>query len=769
MPSNDSLVIVLDPGHGGRNEGLTHRGLVEMDMNLVTANAMRDELLQYDNVEVYITNPEKADMSLKERAQYAQSVGADILISLHFNMSENHEMYGSEVWIPSLGLNNSKMHALGDVFMEQFDEMGFTLRGVKTRLNDDGLDYYGILRESTKLGIQSILVEHGYADHLRDYDRVNDEADWKALGRSDATAVAKYFGLTSSSLGRDYSDYAVNGYFAPEEAVGSDATEPESALLVYTGSTEEGDLFHISGTDAQSEIVYYDYSTNGGKTWSTLFPFENDKHTTQVCIADIPSGGEVCARVYNGHFLHTQTASVFYEKTQTADAPEEDGKTTGTEEAGAATPITEDEATAMAMTVQEQPEPAKEQGAAVMYGCLFGVVFAILLIVTAFATYKERMKRKRMGRQERQAGFLPLRRMQQIENICLVAGVCMLLLCATIFGISFAKGRVPQGAAEQSAAAMTEQGAQMRVTDPAAEGGKESMGPEEAASRPAIDIEKTKGYILAGDGSVQPGEELTAQMRAHLQAEGAPETVVVYDIAEGYLRVPLVEGIERNPYDLNGFSGEDLTKSYEAGDGIKVMRGIDVSKFQGDIDWQQVGDAGVEFAILRLGIRGYGTGEMKMDDRFYENYQGATAAGIKVGVYFFSAAINEEEAREEADYVLRALDGLAIEMPVVFDTEPILYDDARTDDLTPDALTAITCTFCDRIRESGYEPMIYANSKRFTTVLHLEELESYDKWLADYRDKPDYPYAFKMWQFTEKGSVPGIEGNVDIDLYFYNE
>lgn len=744
MPDNDNLVIVLDPGHGGENEGLKHRGLIEKDMNLVTAEAMRDELLQYDNVEVYITNPEKADMSLKERAQYAESVGADILISLHFNMSEKHEMYGSEVWIPSLGLNNSKMRSLGDVFMEQFDEMGFTLRGVKTRLNDDGMDYYGILRESTKLGIRSILVEHGYADHLRDYDKVNDETDWKELGRSDATAVAKFYGLTSSSLDRDYSDYVKNGYFAPETAVGSDVTEPESALLVYTGTTEEGDMFHISGTDEQSDIVYYDYSTDGGKTWSTLFPFENGKNSAQICIVDIPAGAEVCARVYNGHFLHTQTGSVFYEKSEGTVA----------EEKNAAMPITGDKATAMAMSVQVEPE--KDQGTSVKYGCLFGVVLSILLIVTAFATYKERMRRNRMGRQERQAGFLPLRRMRQIENICLLSGICILLLSVTIFGVSFAKSRAAETLPVQS------------VTEEAADGA-DTESEKDANETAVIDMEKTQGYIFAGDGSIQPGEQLSAQMSYHIQAETEPETVVVYDIAEGYLRVPLVEGIARNPYNLDGFSGSDLTKSYEAGDGVKVMRGIDVSKFQGTIDWQQVKEAGVEFAILRLGIRGYGTGEMKMDDRFTENYHGAVEAGIKVGVYFFSAAINEAEAIEEADYVLRALDGLTIEMPVVFDTEPILYDDARTDDLTPAQLTAITCAFCDRIRESGYEPMIYANSKRFTTVLHLEELEGYEKWLADYRDKPDYPYAFKMWQFTEKGIVPGIEGNVDIDLYFYEE
>lgn len=754
MPDNNSLVIVLDPGHGGENEGLTHRGLVEKDMNLVTAEAMRDELLQYDNVEVYITNPEKADMSLKERAQYAESVGADILISLHFNMSEEHEMYGSEVWIPSVGLNNSKMHALGDVFMEQFDELGFTLRGVKTRLNDKGTDYYGILRESTALGIPSILVEHGYADHERDYESVKDAEDWKVLGRSDATAVAKYFGLVSSSTGKDYKDYVVNGYFAPEEAVGSDETAPDNALLVYMGTTEEGDLYHISGTDPESEIVYYDYTTDGGKTWSELFSFANDRDYEQICISEIPSGGEVYARVYNGHFLDTRTESVFYKEAEKAQIIYD------------VSPDPAKEQTADKSTVEEMQTPANVvrlpiYNPVIRYGCLFGVVLSILLIITAFATYKERIRKKNRTREERKAGFLSLARMRQIENICLLAGVCIMLLSVTVFGAVFAKSRAMalpvQNAEEESeGSSVTEE----NETEEAI---------EELFLPPKVDTEATPGYVTDESGEIVPGEELLAQIDAFMQTQEDPETVVVYDIAEGFLRVPLVEGIASNPYDLSAFSGTDLSKSYTAADGVKVMRGIDVSKFQGSIDWQQVKEAGVEFAILRLGIRGYGTGEMKMDDRFLENYHGATAAGIKVGVYFFSAAINAEEAIEEADYVLRALDGLQIEMPVVFDTEPILYDVARTDDLTPDQLTAITCAFCDRIRANGYEPMIYANSKRFTTVLHLEELEAYDKWLADYRETPDYPYAFKMWQFTEKGSVPGIGGNVDIDLYFYNE
>ena len=156
----ENFVIVIDPGHGGSNEGLNYDGFLEKDMNLVTAKAMQELLQQYDNTEVYITNPDKKDMSLKERAEYAKSVEADVMVSLHFNMSENHTMYGSEVWIPSTGLANAKMHALGDIILSQLSEHGLTIRGVKTRLNDSGTDYYGIIRESAALDLPCIPVEH---------------------------------------------------------------------------------------------------------------------------------------------------------------------------------------------------------------------------------------------------------------------------------------------------------------------------------------------------------------------------------------------------------------------------------------------------------------------------------------------------------------------------------------------------------------------------------------------------------------------------------
>lgn len=129
------------------------------------------------------------------------------MVSLHFNMSENHTMYGSEVWIPSTGLANAKMHALGDIILSQLSEHGLTIRGVKTRLNDSGTDYYGIIRESAALDLPCILVEHAYADHAMDRAYLDSPEDWQEMGRLDATALAKYYGLVSTSLGNDYSAY----------------------------------------------------------------------------------------------------------------------------------------------------------------------------------------------------------------------------------------------------------------------------------------------------------------------------------------------------------------------------------------------------------------------------------------------------------------------------------------------------------------------------------------------------------------------------------
>ena len=198
---------------------------------------------------------------------------------------------------------------------------------------------------------------------------------------------------------------------------------------------------------------------------------------------------------------------------------------------------------------------------------------------------------------------------------------------------------------------------------------------------------------------------------------------------------------------------------------------MDVSEFQGeDTDWQQVKESGIDFVIVRLGYRAYGeSGVLVLDDMFDQNVQGALSAGLEVGVYFFSQATTLSETVEEADFVLEHIRQYDITAPVVFDTEEIKGDEARTDSNTREDFTNYCKVFCDSIKAEGYDAMIYANMKWMAFTLKMEELTEYDFWYADYHEEPQCPYAFKMWQYSETGEVPGITGHVDLDLWFQEE
>ena len=214
------------------------------------------------------------------------------------------------------------------------------------------------------------------------------------------------------------------------------------------------------------------------------------------------------------------------------------------------------------------------------------------------------------------------------------------------------------------------------------------------------------------------------------------------------------------PMDF-AYDGDYLTCTTQ-----KSVLGIDVSKYQGDIDWEKVKQAGVEFVIIRVGGRGYGSsGVLYSDPKAQKNYEGAKAAGLKVGGYFFSQAITVAEAVEEANYTLELTKDWALDMPLVYDWE-CLADDYRTVGVSRRMLTDCTKAFCDTVEAAGHSPMVYFNPSQSRKEMHLEELVDYGFWLAMYSDKMDYPYKVDMWQYTNKGSVPGISGNVDINLFF---
>ena len=267
------------------------------------------------------------------------------------------------------------------------------------------------------------------------------------------------------------------------------------------------------------------------------------------------------------------------------------------------------------------------------------------------------------------------------------------------------------------------------------------------------------------------GEQEDSTTGVKTEEKDGKEFFVFQDVEENSYRAELLENVPRNTYDFSKLHTDEQTgfKTYEDEEnGVTSRIGIDVSEFQGeDIDWKQVRESGIEFVIIRLGYRAYGeTGELVLDDMFDRNMQGALDAGLDVGVYFFSQAITPGEAVEEAEFVLEHVRGYEIDGPIVYDTEEIKGDTARTDNNTRQEFTNYCKVFCHTIEQAGYDPMIYANMKWMAFTLDMEQLADYDFWYADYHDVPQCPYEYEIWQYSETGAVPGINANVDLNVWF---
>lgn len=195
-----------------------------------------------------------------------------------------------------------------------------------------------------------------------------------------------------------------------------------------------------------------------------------------------------------------------------------------------------------------------------------------------------------------------------------------------------------------------------------------------------------------------------------------------------------------------------------------TVMGIDVSSHQGQIDWQTVAESGVKFAFVRLGYRGYEAGNLQNDLYVDLNLQGARQVGIAVGAYFFSQAISVEEAKEEAAFALKILGDFSLDLPLVYDWEYV-SDTARTANVDKATLTDCTIAFCDAVEKAGYRPMVYFNSAQ-VKMLDMEQLQQYPWWLAKYDLAQEFPCRADLWQYTNQGALPGINGKVDIDLMF---
>ena len=220
---------------------------------------------------------------------------------------------------------------------------------------------------------------------------------------------------------------------------------------------------------------------------------------------------------------------------------------------------------------------------------------------------------------------------------------------------------------------------------------------------------------------------------------------------------------------VSTFSEEEFTAGADGwpeytGEGYEVRRGVDVSFYQGEIDWESVKAAGIDFAMIRCGYRGSETGQLVEDEQFRNNIDGAIAAGLDVGVYFFSQSTGAVEAAEEAMFVLGLIDGYELNMPVAFDWEPI--EGSRAEDIDRGGLTAGAVVFCEMIKDAGYVPAVYMYRYIGYYEYELSRLADYELWLGAPGAWPDFYYEHQLWQFSYTGQVDGIPADVDLNLQF---
>lgn len=193
--------------------------------------------------------------------------------------------------------------------------------------------------------------------------------------------------------------------------------------------------------------------------------------------------------------------------------------------------------------------------------------------------------------------------------------------------------------------------------------------------------------------------------------------------------------------------------------------GIDVSSHQGVIDWPAVAESGVEFAMIRLGYRSYRDGGLYIDEQAAYNLTEARAAGLKVGAYFFSQALNEEEAAEEAAFALEILGGVELDLPLAYDWEHVAGS-TRTGAMDQETLTACVKSFCGAAEAGGYEPMVYFNLDLSRTLLDVDAVAGYEVWFAQYADAPELDAPFRIWQYSDQGQLAGITEKVDLNWYY---
>lgn len=330
----DNVTVVIDPGHGGPGTsdesdlGAKHNNVLEKDLTLTTALALKAELEQYGNVTVYLTRAEDKRMSLKERVDYAAALGANVLVSVHYNASAAHRFYGAEVFTSAFGQNYATGYGLAQCVMERWTSEGAADKGIKTRIGNSGADYYGLIRHGTAANIPTVILEHGYIDNDMDWTRIGNAESWQHLGQVDAAGIADYFGLKKNVVQASVTPTV--SVAVPSQTMAPDLTPPTNVKLSidkYDASANEVS-FTVSGAETESKLMYYGIATeqeaaDASTSFMKLQLWDSGQKNMSGTYT-VPDGyeGALVVRVYNNYELYTDGEPVKLTLAMAVNQPE---------------------------------------------------------------------------------------------------------------------------------------------------------------------------------------------------------------------------------------------------------------------------------------------------------------------------------------------------------------------------------------------------------------------------------------------------------------
>ena len=431
----DNIVIVIDAGHGGNSEtgdethsGAVYHGLEEKNINLITAEAMYDELTQYQNVTVYMTRDIDEEVTIDRRAEFASEVGANLLVSIHYNASSDHNFFGAEAFVSAFGDANGVGSALGQMCLDEWKEHGSIIKDVKTRIGKSGRDYYGLIRLCEEYGIPAIILEHGYLDNDKDFLRIKSEAAWRELGVADATAVAKFYGLEKDIVQENIEPTVDTS--APEEDVLPDESEPyDVELTIENYNSNKGDFdFTLTAKDDESKLMYYGFALGDDIDEDTVFyeleKWEGKKGKMQGTFHVQPGyEGLITAAVYNVYQLDTKSNSVELvpdeeipddeednaiipvveedgsegDLMQEGENPSDSAKDDNSWMIGGTSPETVFTARANAIDKNTESTVKKSYVGFIIAGLIAGMAVAVLIVLGVTSANRKRRRRKRIN------------------------------------------------------------------------------------------------------------------------------------------------------------------------------------------------------------------------------------------------------------------------------------------------------------------------------------------------------------------------------------